>query len=347
MRKLLVLILFVFVLGVPMALADSAHVKFSLTSPRDAPPSKGAELLAKELATANLMQLELLPAGAIGSPFVIPDLVKSRVVDMALVPTGALVKINSGFGIFSLPFAFEDLGAVAHFQESEEGKKLLQSLEKAELKGLAYWPVEMVQLFSQKPVRQAGDLKGMKVANSGGALATSVIQNLGANPLALAGGEVVAALERGVVDGSATTPSFAETFKFSQHQKYLNYTNQQYQGSVLVANLSFWNALKPEARTATLVLVAKVTQQVDQFAIEQTTKKIGALNKDGLELVVPDTSAFTVWRAAASKAWLASGGDTQILKVAGGAEGGGDTCGPGLCRCPQRTCSAGCCRGGR
>ena len=347
MRKCLFSILVAIGIGAPMVLAEPTHVKFSLAGPPDAPPSKGAAILAKELAAANLMQLDLLPAGAIAPAFEMPDRVKSRVVDMALVPTSALVKINSAFGIFSLPFAFEDLGAVARFQESDEGKKLLQSLEKAGLKGLAYWPIEMVQLFSQKPVKQADDLKGMKVASTGGGLATSVIQDLGATPLTLRAGELSAALERGVADASATTPSFAETLKLPQHQKYLNYTNQQYQGSVLVANLSFWNALKPDVQTAMQALVGKVTPQVDQFAIEQSANKIGMLNKGGLQLVVPDTSAFKAWRAAASKAWLANGGDTQILKVAGGAEGGGDTCGPGLCRCPQRTCSAGCCRGGR
>src|SRR3954471_11979061 len=41
--------------------------------------------------------------------------------------------------IFDLPFLFDDMAAVDHFQQSAQGKALLDSMTSKGLKGLAYW----------------------------------------------------------------------------------------------------------------------------------------------------------------------------------------------------------------
>lgn len=344
MRNFLVCVVVILVHIGPAMAADSVHVKFSLSSARDAPPSKGAESLSSDLAANKVMQLDLLPAGAIGRPSDVADKVRARVIDMALVPVDSLTKFNPGFAIFALPFAFGDLGAAARFQQSVEGQKLLQSLESAGLKGLAYWPIGMDQLVADRSVRGAGDLKGLKVANTGSALARSVFETLGASAPTMAGAELMAALETGVVDAAEIGLTGPAQLTMAKRAKYLNYTNQRYRGSVLIANLQFWNSLSNEVRQTTLTAIKRISSEVDRLAAEQTASQIATLRSDGVELIIPEASAFKSWRDIAAKTWLASGGDRQLLAVAGGAEGGGDPCGPGQCRCPARTCSADCCR---
>lgn len=331
------------VVGAPIAAADPVTAKFSLSSPADAPPSQGADLLSRDLAEKQVMKLNLLPAGAIGRPSEITDLVRAGVIEMGLVPTDSLSKFNSGFAIFGLPFAFEDLGAVARFQKGDEGRKLLESLQSAGLMGLTYWPIEMDQLVADKSVKSAGDIKGLKVANAGSPLASPVFEALGASSAMFPAGELATALERGVADAAETGLSGQAQLSIAKRGKYLNYTNQRYRGSVLVANLQFWNRLSNEVKQKTMAAIDRITPQVDQLAAKQTAERVAALQRDGVQLIIPNASAFKDWRQIAEKTWLAKGGNKELFAAVGGAEGGGDPCGPGVCRCPDRTCSAACC----
>jgi len=320
--------------------------KLANTFPPQAPPTRGAEILSQKASAAGLLRLDILPPGALGLPPQVVDLVRSGTVDMAVVPTQTLIRFNRNFEIFSLPFAFPDLGYVFRFQESESGKTMLKSLDEAGLKGLSYWSVGMTQLFSRQPVRKADDLKGLKVARVNTPLARTVMQSLGANTPNLGFGEVVAALERGVVDASDATPAVADAFGFARVQKFMNVTNQEYAGGVLIANAAFWSRMSAGQQNQMLAIIGEVTRQVDQLAIEQTEKDVERLRSAGVDIVRPEAGAFKTWQDAASRAWLSSQGDRQILLAAmqGGAEGGGDTCGPGVCRCQNRTCSKDCCR---
>jgi TRAP-type C4-dicarboxylate transport system substrate-binding protein len=343
MRKLLIgLLLTIF--GIACADAQPINAKFATAYPPQYPPSRGAEMLQSEFAKAGIARLDVLPAGAVGRPNELLNLLRQGVVEMALVPTPFLVEIDKNFAIFSLPFAFRDIGYVVRFQESEAGKKLLRSLDGSNLKGLAYWSVGMTQLFSKRPVREADDFKGLKVASTGNPLANSVMQTLGANVAQIGGGEIYAALDRGVVDASETTLIFANLIKLGQVQKFMNVTNQQYQGAVLVASNSFWTKLPADAQRRAVAIVEQVTRQVDELAIDGTAMQVEALQKDGLQISIPQAAAFNSWYGVTKQAWPRGGGDPQVLLVAGGTEGGGDSCGPGVCRCTNKTCSRDCCR---
>jgi TRAP-type C4-dicarboxylate transport system substrate-binding protein len=307
-------------------LAQTREIKFVLPPlPPNSAPAQGAPILAQRLSVSDL-RVAVFPPGSVGNA------------------SAVLQGARSG----TLPFAFQDIGQVFKFQESEAGRKLLESLDRVGLKGIDYWPIGMTQLFSNKPIREASDLRGLKLV-AATPISRSVLQSLGANVLQVPGGEIFAALEKGVADGAESTPSFAQTSRLNTVQKFLNVTNQQYQGTVLVTNIQFWNGLSQGLQQRFMATAHQVTREVNNLAVDESARLAEALRREGIELNVPSASAFKAWRGAASNFWSANGGDSLVLRAAmeGGAEGGGDPCRLPECRCSDRTCSLDCCRRSR
>jgi tripartite ATP-independent transporter DctP family solute receptor len=335
------------VLSAGQVLAGPRDIKLAIPPyPNDSAPVQGAQLLTKKFADDKDIHISGLPPGAVGPPRAVLQSVRTGKVNMALVPTSQFTNANPNFGIFSTPFVFKDIGAVFRFQESEAGQKLLLSLDHLGLKGMDYWSVGMSQLFSNKPIYQANDLKGLKIATPPTKVGRLVMNSLGVSTVTLPSGELYAALQTGVVDGSEATPGVANVAKLHEVQKYLDVTNQQYVGAVLVINAALWTTLPDGVKRKLSLAINDVTRQVDQIAIEQMTRQVQALRNNGIEVIVPTQLAFREWKSAASKAWSESGGGELVWKAAfgGGTEGGGDPCPLPLCRGPDRTCSVNHCR---
>ena len=67
------------------------------------------------------------------------------------------------FRIFDLPFMFTNIDAVEAFQNGEAGKKLLNSMTRRGLQGLAYWHNGMKQMSANKPLINPTDANGQFV----------------------------------------------------------------------------------------------------------------------------------------------------------------------------------------
>jgi hypothetical protein len=74
--------------------------------------------------------------------------------------------------------------------------------------------------------------------------------------------------------------------------------------------------------------------------------EVQGIRKLGLQIIVPSSSAFKIWRAKATEVWNNESIDKDLVRAVallGGAEGGGDACPADVCRCDNRTCKKECC----
>ena len=340
------------VVGFLAAIACSSEIAaqprdFNLAVPQYPPGTaafESVQSLFKGLSENGDFHTKSIPTDAFTN---VLEALRLGAVDMALVPTSLLIKTNPNFAIFSLPFAFEDIGQVQKFQDSEVGQKLLGSLNEIDLKGLDYWTFGIVQLLSKKPIHEASDLQGAIVAAFGPAIAKTVLEAIGAKVVSLPRNEIVEALDRGTIDASVFPgPIAAEALRPQKDVRYLNATNQQYLGGILIANSAFWNGLPNDVQSRTIEAIHRARRQADDLVIGAMTSQTDALLRSGVNVVIPTMAAFKSWRQTAANVWQSEGGDSAILQaaLAIGAPGGGDACTIGKCRCLNRTCSKDCCQ---
>jgi TRAP-type C4-dicarboxylate transport system substrate-binding protein len=167
---------------------------------------------------SNAVKIEAYPNGALGKSLPAqPQMILDGVADIAFV-NPALVP-----GRFPDDQVFEVPGLVTNMKE---GVQLFQALLKADaLRGYSdYFVIGSLMnanahVFSRKPIKTVGDLKGLKVRISGAVIGQTV-KELGVVPVLMPPNEVVEAMGRGTVDALTTVPAAMIDFGIDRVTNY-------------------------------------------------------------------------------------------------------------------------------
>jgi TRAP-type C4-dicarboxylate transport system substrate-binding protein len=102
---------------------------------------------------------------------------------------------------------------------------------------------------SKKPVRNANDVKGLKVRELGG-YPSDMWKAFGASPSNLAMPDTYEALDNGVMDGANLPWAAMATFKFYEVVKYYTDVATAASPQFVIMNLEKWNSLPPDIQQA-------------------------------------------------------------------------------------------------
>jgi TRAP-type mannitol/chloroaromatic compound transport system substrate-binding protein len=154
-----------------------------------------------EAMSGGRMQLTLHDAGEIVPPTKIYDAVKDGMLDFGLnTPAYQKGKYPAGDLYYTLPGGVLEMNDLIIWLYGAGGKELAQQMYGDELIVFPLGLTPPEQIWSKKPIKTLEDIKGMKVRAAG--LSMDLFQKLGASVVLLAGGEVLPALQRGLIDGA-------------------------------------------------------------------------------------------------------------------------------------------------
>jgi TRAP-type mannitol/chloroaromatic compound transport system substrate-binding protein len=150
------------------------------------------------------LKVDVLPAGAVVKAFQVQDAAHKGVIDGAHTVTAYWYGKNKAASLFGTGPVFganaSQILAWIHFGGGKElYKELVQTKLKLNLVGFFAMPMPTQPLgWFKKPIKTAGDMQGLKYRTVG--LATDIMQGMGLKVTQLPGGEIVPALERGVIE---------------------------------------------------------------------------------------------------------------------------------------------------
>jgi TRAP-type mannitol/chloroaromatic compound transport system substrate-binding protein len=157
-----------------------------------------------EMAGGRL-KVDLLHGGAVVHPFQVLDGVHGGQIDAAHTVTVYWYGKHKAASLFGTGPVFgfnanEGLGWIYAGGGKELFEELQTQIMKLNVKSFFSMPMPTQPLgWFKKPITSANDLKGMKYRTVG--LAADLFQAMGASVAQLPGGEIVPAMERGVIDG--------------------------------------------------------------------------------------------------------------------------------------------------
>jgi TRAP-type mannitol/chloroaromatic compound transport system substrate-binding protein len=241
--------------------------------------------------TGGDLKIEVLPAGAVVPAFGLLDAVSKGVLDgghgVLVYHYGkqtALALWGSGPG-----FAM-DANMLLAWHKFGGGKELLAKLYEsigANVVSFPYGPMP-TQPFGwfKKPVAKVEDVKGLKFRTVG--ISIDVYSGMGAAVNALPGGEIVAAMDRGLLDAAefnnATSDrvlGFPDVSKVCMLQSY----HQNAEQFEIMFNKDKYNALPEKMR-------AIIAGAVDAASAEMSWKAIDRYSKDYAEMQSKDNVKF-------------------------------------------------------
>ena len=159
-----------------------------------------------EQLSGGRMTVEMLPAGAVVGAFDQADAVHRGILDGSQAVPAFWYGKNTALSLFGTGPAWgHDANTMLGWLEYGGGQQLYEEIYRDLLKldvvPLAYGPMPTQPLgWFNKEIKSADQFKGVKYRTVG--LSIDVFKNMGASVVALPGGEIVPALERGVIDAA-------------------------------------------------------------------------------------------------------------------------------------------------
>jgi len=233
--------------------------------------------------TGGDLKIEVLPAGAVVPPFGLLDAVSKGTLDGG---HGVLVyhygKQNALALWGSSPCFAMDANMVLSWHKYGGGKDLLEKVYKsigANVVSFPYGPMPTQPLgWFKKPITKPDDFKGLKFRTVG--ISIDLFQGLGAAVNALPGGEIVPAMDRGLLDAAefnnATSDrllGFPDVSKVFMLQSY-HQSGEQFE---ITFNKTKYDALPAKMK-------AIIANAVEAASADMSWKAIDRYSQDHIEL---------------------------------------------------------------
>ncbi|MGK7867279.1 TRAP transporter substrate-binding protein [Falsiroseomonas sp. E2-1-a20] len=188
--------------------AQTVNLRFQSTWPqRDIFHEFANDFVTRVNAMAGgRLRLELLPAGAVVGAFQLLDAVSAGTLDGGHGVSAYWFGKNKAFSLFGTPPAWfgnahEYLGWFHYGGGEALYNELVRDILRVNVVGFQSGPMPTQPLgWFKNPITDVAQLRGLRYRTVG--LATDLFNAMGAAVTALPGGEIVPALERGVIDGA-------------------------------------------------------------------------------------------------------------------------------------------------
>ncbi len=195
-------------LGVPMvSRAQTVSFRFQSTWPAKDIFHEYANDFAKKVndMAGNRLKIEVLPSGAVVRAFDLLDAVSKGTLDGGHGVLAYWYGKNSAVALWGSGPAFGmNANQVLAWHYYGGGKALLEEIYKSinmDVVSYLYGPMQTQPLgWFKKPITKAEDIKGLKYRTVG--LAVDIFTDMGAAVNPLPGGEIVPALDRGLIDAA-------------------------------------------------------------------------------------------------------------------------------------------------
>src|SRR5262245_9656777 len=247
--------------------------------------------------TGGDLKIEVLPAGAVVPPFQLLDAVSKGTLDGG---HGVLVYHYGKQTALALwgsgPGYAMDANMLLAWHKYGGGKELLNKLYNsigANVVSFPYGPMPTQPLgWYKKPITKADDFKGLKFRTVG--ISIDLFQGLGAAVNALPGGEIVAAMDRGLLDAAefnnATSDrilGFADVSKVCMLQSY----HQNAEQLEIMFNKTKYDALPDKLKAIIANAVEAASQDMAWKAIDRYSQDYETLQtKDNVKFYrTPDS----------------------------------------------------------
>ncbi len=242
------------------------------------------------------LRLEVLAAGAVVPAFQLQDAVHAGILDGGHGVTAYWFGKNKAYSLFGTPPAYgwdahNFLGWMNYGGGYDLYNELLTQITRVNVVGFLTGPMPCQPLgWFKRELTQASDLRGLKYRTVG--LAADLFNELGSAVTILAGGEIVPALERGLIDGAEfNNPTSDSILGFPDVSK--TYMLQSYHQSAeafeVIFNKGKYDAMGAEQKAILKFAAESASSDMYWKALDRYSKDLAALRGRGVNIIkTPD-----------------------------------------------------------
>lgn len=234
---------------------------------------------------------------------------------LEFVVTGLLNIYEPKFSLLEAPFLFRDREHILKMHESEVVKKLASMLPPKGLRLAGFVENGFRNITNNaRPINGPGDVKGLKIRTPENMAQVETFRALGAQPTPMPFAELYNALRMGVVDGQENPLQNINDGKLYEAQKHLALTGHIYNSAYVVVSEQFFAKQKPEQQKAILEAVKEASLWQFNMMRDRDSELLEMLKQKGMQVTMPDQTAFRTATAPAYEAFYAKlGPDARTI----------------------------------
>ena len=286
-------------LALSMAGAAQADVlKIATTAPDGTAWMKemraGAD--AVKTRTEGRVELKYYPGGVMGDPATVQRKIKIGQLHGGAFTGGEISSANPDVQVYSLPFLFRTQAEIDAVRAKFDDR-IKAGFEKNGFVALGLSGGGFAYIMSTREIKTRDDLKAAKVwVPQGDFIAEIAFKAVGVTPISLPLADVYTSLQTGLIDTAANTFAGAIAFQWHTKIKHIVDLPVSYVVGAIVVDKKAFDKIAPADQAVLKEEMAKAFARLDQISIEDNTKAVDALKKQGITVYQPNAEETANWQ---------------------------------------------------
>lgn len=300
MKRLLSLLLpLAWLLLLPVTALQAAQViKIATLSPDGTSWMRAMRAAGDEITkgTQGRVELHFYPGGVMGNDQSVIRKIRAGQLQGGAVTAGALVGVDKDIQVYGIPFLFRDLQEVDLVRKRLDDT-LLADLERKGFIGFGFAEGGFAYLLSTRPVKTIADLKAGKVwSPEGDTISLTAFESVGVAPVTLPLTDVLTALQTGLIDTVASSPTGAIALQWHTRVKYLTEVPLLYTYGILVITDQAFKKLSAPDQALMRQVLGRSFQRIDAQNRRDNEDALKALKQQGIDFLQPPPQDLDGWR---------------------------------------------------
>ena len=248
-----------------------------------------------EERTGGEYVIEIYPNGSLGGESDMLDSMTMDMLDMGIITSGPFVNFSAMMGVLDMPFLFANNAEAYKVLDGEIGQELLDTLEAAGLKGLAYAERGFRNVTnSVRPVANAEDIKGLKLRVMENEVYTATFRALGVNATPMQWADALTAMQQNTIEGEENPINVIFSYGlWDYNQKYVTLDRHSYSTAIITMSLEAFKRLDAETQKIFKQAAQEAAEYERQWVADQEAGQLKAIKDHGVNVVEnPDVDSF-------------------------------------------------------
>ena len=248
-----------------------------------------------EERTGGKYKIEIYPNGSLGGESDMLDSMSMDMLDMGIITSGPFVNFAAMMGVLDMPFLFANNAEAYKILDGAIGQELLDTLEAANLKGLAYAERGFRNVTnSVRPVANAEDIKGLKLRVMENEVYTATFKALGVNATPMQWADALTAMQQNTIEGEENPINVIYSYGlWDYNQKFVTLDRHSYSTAIITMSLEAFKRLDEETQKIFKQSAQEAAEYERQWVADQEAGQLAAIKSHGVEVIEnPDVDSF-------------------------------------------------------
>ncbi len=235
------------------------------------------------------------PDSQLGGERELVEMTQVGAIDMTKVSSGLLESFSPLYGVFSLPYLFENQDSFYRVMDNQDiMNTVYRSTEAQGFAGVGWYDSGARSFYMSKgPVKTLDDLKGKKIRVMQSETSIETMKLLGASPIAMSQAEVYTSLQQGILDGAENNEFAITIARHGEVAKFYSYDMHTRIPDIVIMSNVTKNKLTPDQLKALQEAIDESVELEKKLWKEEMTKTRELAQKEfGVEFFEVNQAPF-------------------------------------------------------